>query len=439
MNKKRAKFNFILTSILLVVALFLCFAQFNLPSSNKYEGLFNSISATSEITNGNSAMYQITSENVDDEDVNATVDQIKNILTGQGFVGSKVYRVGNYVKAEVEEKSNSSSILSIIGDPKSFYISETDKDDTSSTNPFTEDNLEEFDLVQTDIVNAYFTTTVNLNKEYNGVTIEFSEEGKTKLEKLTEKIVETSNKNLYFYIGGIKSTSLGIEEKNTSGVLSFYSESYTRDMAQEYALQILMASTGVQIKIISNSTTTATLGSQVLLFTMIAVAVVILLALIMLPILFGDLGFVADLSVLFGGVFNIFLLQALPITTGSIATIFGALVGMGLMVVCHVIYLNKIRSEFYSLHKLQLSARTGFKKSWLTNLDICVIAFVGALSLVFWNIPYVSTFAIGLAVASFVALFNTVVLLKDFVTWYVSINNKNYKRVKFVKGENNEN
>ena len=159
----------------------------------------------------------------------------------------------------------------------------------------------------------------------------------------------------------------------------------------------------------------------------------------MLPILFGDLGIVADLSILFGGVFMIFLLQALPFTTGSIATIFGALLGMGVMIVCHIIYLNKIKSEFYYLHKMQLAARTGFKKSWLTNLDICVMTFIGALSLAFWNIPFVSTFAIGLATAVFVALFNTIVLLKDFVTWYVTINTKNYKRVKFTKGENNEN
>ena len=438
MNKKRAKFNFVLTSILLVLALFLCFAQFNLPSNNKYEGLLNSIGATSEITNGNNALFEITSDNVVDEDIDKTVSQIKNILNGQGFVGSKVYRVGNYVKAEIESKSNSASILSIIGTPKSFYISETKKENTD-TNPITKDDLKEYDLFETDIVNAYFTTNLNLNKEYNGVTIEFSEEGKTKLEKLTERVAETSDKKVYFYIGGIQSTSLSVESKNSTGVLSFYSESYSKNDAQNYALQILMASTGVELKIVSNNTSTATLGSRVLLYTLIAVAVVLMLAMIVLPILFGDLGFVADLSVLFGGVFIVFLLQALPFTTGSIATIFGSLLGMGIMIVCHIIYLNKIKSEFYYLHKMQLSARTGFKKSWLTNLDICVMAFVGALSLTFWNIPFVSTFAIGLAVAVFVALFNTIVLLKDFVTWYVTINTKNYKRVKFTKGENNEN
>ena len=435
MNKKRAKFNFILTSILLVVAIFLCFAQFNLPSSNNYNGLFNSISATSEITNGNNAVYKITTEDVKDEDVESTITQIRNILNGQGFVGSKVYRQGDYIKAEVESKSNASSILSIIGNSKSFYISSTDKEE------ITESELASFDIVGTDIKNAYTTTTLNLNEEYNGVTIQFTKQGAEKLKELTATAVASGSENkgtVYFYIDGKKSTSLEVEE-NKNDFLSFYSKSYTADMAQEYALQILMSSTGVQLKTITNSTSTATLGNNVLLYTMIAVGIVILLAMIVLPILYGDLGFVADLSILFGVVFSIFLLQALPLTAGSIATIFGALLGMGVLIICHVIYLNKIKSEFYYLHKLQLAVRTGFKKSWLVNLDICVIAFVGALSLVFWNIPYVSTFAIGFATTVFVALFNTIVLLKDFVTWYVCINTKDYKKLKFTKGENYEN
>jgi len=122
MKKIQAKFNFILTTLLLVIAIFLCFAQFNLPSNNQYNGLFNSISATSEITNGNSAVYKIMSEDVTDEEINQTVEKIRSILNGQGFVGSKVYRQGDYIKAEVEAKSNATSILSILGDSSTFYI-----------------------------------------------------------------------------------------------------------------------------------------------------------------------------------------------------------------------------------------------------------------------------------------------------------------------------
>lgn len=438
MNKKRAKFNFILTSILLVAGLFLCFAQFNLPSSNKYNGLFNSISATSDITSGNNAVYEITTDNVSDEEITDTINQIRSILNSQGLVGSRVYRQGNYIKAEVESKSNASSILSIIGDSKSFFISELDVSDTDTT-PLTEDDLEEFDIIGTDIVNAFTTTSFNFDEEYQGITIEFTAEGAQKLEKLTEKVSTQESPKVFFYIGGVQSTSLEIDGKNTTGSLSFYSQSYTADMAQEYALQILMSSTGVNLKTISNNTSTATLGSRVLLLTMIAVAVVLLASMILMPILFGELGLVADLSLIVGCVFTIFLLQALPFTTGSIATIFGALIGMGLLVVCHYIYLNKIKSEFSNLHKMQLAVRTGFKKSWLINLDICSIVFLGAISLCFWNIPFVSTFAMGLTTATFVALFNTVVIMRDFVTWYVAINPKNYKKVKFTKGESNEN
>ena len=433
MNKKRAKFNFFLISVILIFALFFCFAQFELPGVNRYNGLFNSINATSEITSGHSAVYEITTENVSNKEVNETIEQIRDILNAQGFVGSKVYRQGDFIKAEIESKSNSANILNIIGDSITFYISSIGKEQDT----ITESELNSYDLVGTDVKNAYSTTTVNMDKEYHGITIEFTVDGTEKLQELTKQVSATENSYVYFYFDGNKSTSLEVSETK-NGVLSFYSEGYTEDTAQEYALQILMASTGVSLKTISNSTSTATLGQNVLLYSMLALAVVILLALVVLPIMFGDFGLVADMSILFGVVFNIFLLQALPLTTGSIATMFGSMLGIGIMILCHIIYLNKIKSEFKYLNKLQLSVKTGFKKSWLLNLDICTIVFLGALSLVFWNIPFVSTFAIGLAIGAFVALFNTIVLLKDFVTWYVYINTKNYKRVKFTKGGNNE-
>lgn len=434
MNKKRAKFNFILTTILLGVAIFLCFAQFNLPSSNFYNGLFNSISATSEITYGNNAVYKITSTDTEDENVESAVVMIRDILNAQGFVGSKVYRQDNFIKAEVESKTNAASILSIIGDSKTFYISSKSQDE------ITESELNSYDIVGTDVKNAYSSTIFQGLNEYNSVTIQFTKQGAKKYAELTKQVSATEDSKVYFYIDGKKSTELEVEE-TTNDYLSFYSQSnnYSTETAQEYALQILMSSTGVQLKIISNNTSTATLGLNVLMMCLIAVALLLLVALVLLPVFFGEFGFVADLSILCGGVFNILLLQALPFTTGSIATIFGSLIGMGVLVLTHVIYLNKIKSEFLYLHKLQLAARTGFKKSWLVNLDICTMIFLGAVSLTFWNIPYVSTFAIGLAVSVFVALFNVIVIFKDFVTWYVTLNNKNYKKVKFTKGENHEN
>lgn len=435
MNKKRAKFNFILTSILLAFALILCFAQFKLPYSNtNYNGLFNSVSATNDISNGYTAVYEITSKNVTDEEVDKTISLMRNILRNQSIDNANVYRQGDYIRAEVQSTSNASNILSIIGDPKSFFISGTNEQ------TLTEDKLADYDIVGTDIKNAYATTQAVMNKEYNGITIEFTKSGAEKYHELTKQVSAKESENvIYFYIDGEQQTSLEIEESNED-YLYFYFDgsSVTFDGAQTFALQILMSSTGVNLEIISNNTSTPTLGQNALMFALIAFAVALVAVLIAMPFIYGDLGIVADISILFGVAFNIFVLQALPFTTSSIAGVIGSFVGMAILVLCHIIYLNKVKSEFYSLKKLQLSARTGFKKSWLKNLDICAITFLASVTLALWGIPYVSTFGVSLAIGAFVALFNTVVMFKDFVTWYVCINTKNYKRVKFTKGEGNE-
>ena len=432
MNKKRAKFNFCFVGVLLAIAIVLCFASFKLPASNtNYNGLFNSITATSDITNGSSAVYEITTEDASDEEINGTINRIRDILISQGFTNAGVFRMGDYIRVEIDSTNNSSNILSIIGEPKSFFISSKDQE------TITEDELGEYDIVGTYVKNAYTTTQVNLDTEYNGIVIEFTQEGAEKYHELSRQVAATSNSYIYFYIGGEKQSSLEIQETNND-YLSFYSSGYTKDTAQNYALQIIMSSTGINIQTITNSESTPTLGQNTLLFTMIAFVLIVIAMLVVLPVLFGDLGFVANLSILIGMVVSIFLMQALPLTTMSIAGVLGAMMGLGLMTVSHMLYLNKIKTEFYYLKRLQLAVKTGFKKSWLKILDINVIAFIGGLVLGLWNIPYVSTFGISLAIVAFVGLFNTIVMFKDFITWYVYINSKDYKRLKFTKGEGNE-
>lgn len=431
MNKKRAKFNFILTSLLVVLAIFLCIAQFKMPFSNSnFKGFFNSIVATNDITSGYSAVYEVTSEDVSSKELADTVYKIRDILEDQGFSNPKVYVQGKGIRVEVDALSNASNILAIIGTSRTFFISTKDQE------TITEEELNSFDIVGTDINNAFSTTQVQLDEEYNGVTIEFNQDGKDKLKDMKESL--NGNGNVYFYIDGTKSTSLEIDGSQSDDNISFYFSNATSESAKEYALNILMASTGVSLKTISNATTTPLLGSNVVKLTMIACAIILIAIFLVLPIMFGQFGIVADLSILIGVVFNIFILQALPLTTSSIAGIIGTTISIGLMAICHVIYLKKIKSEFKVLNRLQLAVRTGFKKSWLANLDICVITFLSAISLAFWKIPFVSTFGISLAIGTFFALFNTVIIFKDFVTWYVWINPKDYKKVKFTKGEQHE-
>ena len=434
MNKKRAKINFILTSILLAIALVLCFAQFQMPFSNdNFNGFFSSISATNDLKNGYSAVYEITSENVTSSEIKTTMELMRSILDKQGIDNSSVYRQGNYIRVEVQATAGAANVLAIIGDSKSFFISEKEQD------TLTESELGDYDLTGKDIKNAYATTQVYLNQKSNGITIEFTNSGAEKYHELSKQVAATEASKVTFYIGEQKQTSLEIEESKNN-TLSFYFDgnSVSFESAQAFALQILMSSTGVNLKTISNNVTTPTLGKNTALYTAIALGVLLILALIAFPLLFGELGLVANLSVLIGVVFNIFALQALPFTTTSIAGIFGSMVGMGILLLCHFRYLSKMKSEFALLKKMQLSARTGFKKSWLKNLDICSMSFIGGVALALWNIPFVSTFGVSLAIGSFVAVFTSIVLFKDFVTWYVWINPKNYKRVKFTKGEGNE-
>ena len=435
MNKKRAKINFILTSVLVVIALVLCFAQFKLPySNNNFNGFFNSISASNDISQGYCAVYEITS-NATDEEVENTIVLMRDLISRQGIDTANVYRQGDYIRAEVQSTNATGNVLAIIGNPQDFYISGENKTTIKET------ELESYAIKGTDIKNAYATTQVYMDKESNGITIEFTKSGAEKYHELTKQVSATEDSKIYFYIGGQSQNSgLEIEGESDDDFLSFYfdGKSVSFDDAKTFALQILMSSTGVNLEIVSNSLITPTLGQNVLTLIMVGLMIAIVSIIILFPLFFGDLGLVADLSLLVGVALNVFLLQALPLTTSSVAGIIGSMIGIGLLVVAHAKYLLKMKKEFASLKKLQLSARTAFKKTWLKNLDLCAIPFIGGVALAVFNIPFVSTFGVSLAIGSFVALFNTIVVFKDFVTWYVYINPKNYKRIKFTKEAGNE-
>ena len=76
MNKKRAKINFCLVIVLLAIALVLCFASFKLPASNdNFNGFFNSISATSDISDGYYAEYDIKTEDASDKEISELIKQ----------------------------------------------------------------------------------------------------------------------------------------------------------------------------------------------------------------------------------------------------------------------------------------------------------------------------------------------------------------------------
>lgn len=443
MNKKRAKFNFCFVTILLALAVVLCFVSFRLPASNNdFAGMFYAIDATGDIATGYSAVYEIESDDVTDEDISSTVEKMRSILLSQGFSNYNVYRMGDYIKAEVNSQDGASTLLGIIGDSKTFFISEKSntEEKSGSDGKMIEADLGQYDIVGTDVKATSTMVYYDLDKQNNGIKIEFTKSGAEKLKKLSERVVALSGNStgdIYFYIGGEYQTSLSISQ-SSQDYLSFYSASYSEENAKAFALQILMSSTGVNLKTVSISESNPILGVDVLIKSMIALLVVLVAILVLLPVLFGDLGFVADLSVLIGCVIAVFLFQALPLTTMSIAGILGAMFGLILMAFCHVLYLNKMKSEFKVLKRLQLSAKTAFKKSWLKILDLSVITFIFGLVLAFWQVPYITTFGIALATLSFVSLFNIVIIFKDFVAWYVTINSKDYKRVKFTKGEDNE-
>ena len=80
-----------------------------------------------------------------------------------------------------------------------------------------------------------------------------------------------------------------------------------------------------------------------------------------------------------------------------------------------------------------VSFKNGYRQSVFKIVDICVIAFVSAIIVVFAGGTGLKSFGMIMSIGSAVALFSTVVVTKGFLDCYTAINSTKPKRLNLNK------
>lgn len=438
MTKKRAKVNFIIVAILLIVGLVLSFVKMPMAfSSDNYASLFGALTKTGDLSDGIVAVYDITTDDISDEDVDNTIKTLSNIIIRQGFRESRVFRQDNSIRVETENIEGADDILKEIGTPITIEIDNKSGEEKS-----------EYYLTEKDIVDAsLYTTTEDYTKTVYGITIQFTSAGQEKFYNLTNEAytADSSNAKIYMSINGDEQNGISISEAMDTNVIS-YSLYSTEDSskfsiyeakAKEYVVQFQVATADVKIETrqIFKATSLEQSGYT---YAMIIFAVAIVLSLALFIVKYRDLGLMMGLSSLLFIVFSLFFMQAIPGVYVSVAGIYGLILSFCLMQALQYLLAKNIKTEFAYVKRLPLAFRSGYKKSVFEILDICVITFVFAIIMVFVGGATIMSFGSLLAIGSAIALFTNIVVTKGFLDWYTSINSTKPNRLNFKK-ENKEN
>ena len=438
MNKTRAIIKYCVICVIVAIAVALCFVEFTFPFTNtKYVGCYQAIKNKMgiDLNGGVLAVYTVTpSENSTDLDneVNATINRIKNTLSKQGYLESTVMRQGtnpNYkIRIEVPGMSNTEDIMDAIGTPANIEFMEPTADQSAAQ---TYDANKIF-LTGEDLASVSTVQEAKVNKEkstspYYAIELHFTNEGKV---KFREKVKDADKQYLSIFSNGQIVNAPVINDATTLGSDGsvLITGDYTKEEADDFKLRIESGMYTVGLDISQMSYIPATLGEGAIKAGLIALAIGMLIIFALMIIIYRDFGLLANLSLIIYTVIFVFFLAIIDSIQLTLPGIAGIILSIGMAVDAYIVIFEQIKEEYRSGKNFAAATHAGFNKSIVTILDANVTTIIVSLILYLLSSGSIKGFAITLALGVGISMFVGLVITRALAKLYLYINPGNSHR-----------
>lgn len=284
-----------------------------------------------------------------------------------------------------------------------------------------------------DIINA----SAGLRQGKNGVAtnewavnLEFNEQGTKEFAEVTKRL------NGYLVAGdpsrsqfAVTLDNLVIVAPQSRAVIvdgkSEITGTFTEEEAKELANQLKFGSLPFNFKVQSSSTISATLGSQYLLYGLIAGLVGLLLVFVYSLFQYRLLGFVTIASLLATGGVTYLLINYLSVQEGyrlSLAGVAGLGIAIGITADSFIVFFERVKDELREGRTVAGAVEAGWKRALRTILAARAVNFLIAIVLFFLAVGNVRGFAITLGLTTLADL--VVVLFFTFPTLRLLANSR---------------
>ncbi len=184
---------------------------------------------------------------------------------------------------------------------------------------------------------------------------------------------------------------------------------FTYDQAQELAALIRSGNLPVSLELTEEQTLGPTLGSDVIHRSLIAGIVgIILVMAYMIIYYFGMMGVVADLALLYNGIF-VFGMLALTHGILTLPGIAGIILTVGTTVDGNVIIFERIKEEMRTGKTVRASISAGFNRSTAVILDANITTLLTAFVLYYFGTGSIKGFAVTLTIGILGTIFTSLV------------------------------
>jgi SecD/SecF fusion protein len=177
--------------------------------------------------------------------------------------------------------------------------------------------------------------------------------------------------------------------------------------AQDLAESLRIGSLPVDLKLISKTQVSATLGQQALHEGLIAGGVGLALVLLFLIIFYRVLGVIASLALIFYGIFLFALVKLFGVTL-TLPGIAGLILTLGVAADANIVIFERIKEEARGGASIPRAISTGYAKALRTIVDANVVTIGVAFILFMLATAGVKGFAFTLGVGTLVSLFTAV-------------------------------
>src|SRR3989344_3112159 len=248
------------------------------------------------------------------------------------------------------------------------------------------------------------------------VGIKFDEEGAKKFEDLTEKNV---GKPLAIILD-TEIVSAPIVQEKISGGSAVISGNFTIEGAKNLAIQLNAGPLPVSIKLVEERTVGATLGQDSVQRSIRAGCAGLLMVLLFMVLIYGKMGFIADIALIIFGLMTLALYKIIPVTL-TLPGIAGFLLSVGMAVDSNILIFERFKEEIQR-RPFGDALEVSFGRAWdsIRDANIATLFTAFVLANPFdWKFLHTSGpvrgFAITLALGIGISLFTGIVVSRNLL------------------------
>ncbi len=182
---------------------------------------------------------------------------------------------------------------------------------------------------------------------------------------------------------------------------------FTIQSAQDLATQLRLGALPIKLRLISQSTVSATLGKQALHDGLLAGGVGLAIVVLFLLAYYRVLGAIAVAGLVVYGIYYYALIKLIPITL-TLAGIAGLILTIGVAADANIVIFERVKEEIRAGRSIRQGIATGYRKGLTAIIDANVVTIMTAFILFVLATADVKGFAFTLGIGTIVSLFTAV-------------------------------